>query len=432
VDLKAKPGDKVRVKTADGEYTGILMPAPQLLKTKSILLKMPNGYNMGLDWERVERVDVVEKYNVPKQKGGEPQHVSGKPVIAILSTGGTISSKVDYRTGGVYASYTASELMQSMPELSDKVNLKTEAIMNVMSEDMTPDNWVGMAEAVIKHLNSGVSGVVLTHGTDTMHYSSAALSFLLHDVSKPVVFTGAQRSVDRGSSDAFLNLRCSIALAASDFAGVSLVMHGSMEDNFCFAHSGVRVRKMHTSRRDAFKSINAKPLGKLSHEGVVEFTSEQRKRSEGECSIDCSFIDKVAFIKVSTAIDPGFVDYFVDKGVHGIVFEGTALGHVPTSGKGRSLIPSIERAGDKGIVMAMTTQCLYGRVNPFVYSNLREVSSRGVIYCEDMLPEVAYVKMMWALAKSRDLGGVGGIMLTNFVGEISERSLVDEVGCRDF
>ncbi|MCX6695484.1 MAG: Glu-tRNA(Gln) amidotransferase subunit GatD [Candidatus Altiarchaeota archaeon] len=426
MDFRANPGDKVKIKTNDGEYVGVLMPRPQLVKTESVLLKLSNGYNIGVEQGKIRSVEVLEQYKAPSAKKSELTAFPGKPVVSVLSTGGTISSKVDYRTGGVYASYTAADLMGSMPELSNKVNLKTQSVMNVMSEDMTPANWVQMAEAAAKELNSGASGVVLTHGTDTMHYSSAALSFLLNKTTKPIVFTGAQRSVDRGSSDAFLNLSCAISFAASDFAGVTLVMHGSMEDNFCFAHNGVRVRKMHTSRRDAFKSINAKPIAKISHEGVVEFLQDHKARAEGKCVVDGAFDANVAFIKVYPAMDPGVLDYFISKGVHGIVFEGTALGHVPTTVKEHSLIPGIERARDKKIPMSMTTQCLHGRVNPLVYSNLREVSSRGVIYCEDMLPEVAYVKMMWALNKSRDAGKVRGLMLTDVAGEISERTIIEE------
>ena len=426
MEFRGKAGDKVRIKTTEGEYTGILMPAPQLVKTESILLKLSNGYNIGLSKSKVTGVEILEQYRAPEAKNAKVNILPGKPTIAVLSTGGTISSKVDYRTGGVYASYTSADILESMPELADRVNLKTEAVMNVMSEDMTPSNWVSMAEAVAKQLNSGASGVVLTHGTDTMHYSSAALSFLLNGVSKPVVFTGAQRSIDRGSSDAYLNLRCAIAFASCDFAGVGLVMHGSMGDTYCLAHNGVRVRKMHTSRRDAFKSINSKPLAKLSHEGLVDFLQDHKKRSEGKCVVDGVFDTKVAFIKVYPAMDPGILDYFIDRGVHGIVFEGSALGHVPTTVKERSLIPGIERVASRGVAMAMSTQCLYGRVNPLVYSNLREVSSRGVVYCEDMLPEVAYVKMMWALGRSRDLARVRDIMLTDFAGEISGRSIIDE------
>jgi glutamyl-tRNA(Gln) amidotransferase subunit D len=351
--------------------------------------------------------------------------------VSILSTGGTIASKVDYHTGGVYASFTAEDLLESMPEITGLANIRADSIMNVMSEDMNPRLWVEIAEAVARELNSGADGVVVTHGTDTMHYSTAALSFILRNLSKPVVFTGAQRSTDRGSADSFLNLVCSIAFAKSGFSGVYLVMHGSMSDSYCLAHVGTKVRKMHTTRRDAFQSINTPPAAKISPDGKVEpLLGNLPKRSDSTVTVDSKLEGRVALIKVYPGIDPGIFDYYVERGVRGVVIEGTALGHVPTTMRETSLIPKIERMVGSGVLVAMTTQCLYGRVNPYVYANLREVSSRGVLYCGDMLPETAYVKMMWVLGKARSLEESKSLMLQNIAGEITGRTDVqDEFIC---
>jgi glutamyl-tRNA(Gln) amidotransferase subunit D len=259
-----------------------------------------------------------------------------------------------------------------------------------------------------------------------MHYSTAALSFMLKNLSKPVVYTGSQRSTDRGSSDSFLNIVCSTAFAASDFSGVYLVMHGRMSDNYCLSHIGTKVRKMHTSRRDAFKSINSKPAAKIFADGKTEPLTELPKRGSGKVELDSKLEEKVALVKIYPGMSPKIVDFYLNEGYKGIVFEGTALGHVPTTIKETSLIPFIEKARDKGVVMAMTTQCLFGRVNPHVYSNLREVSSRGVIYCEDMLPETAYVKLMWVLGHTNRPSEVKELMLKNIAGEITERSVGEE------
>jgi glutamyl-tRNA(Gln) amidotransferase subunit D len=416
-------GDKIRVELKNSVYEGILMPRPNLANKNHIVLKLSNGYNIGIDTSNIIKMNLVEAYSKkPEASKSSLALRAGKPVISILSTGGTISSKLDYRTGGVYASYTAEDMVEVAPELSNIANMKSRFLMNVMSEDMNKDLWVKIAHEVADELNSGSDGVVVTHGTDTMHYSTAALSFMLTNLGKPVVFTGSQRSSDRGSSDSFLNLICSTAFAASGFSGVYLVMHGGLSDDSCLAHLGTKVRKMHTSRRDAFRSINTKPVASISKDGVVNALSNLPQRDSSKVVVDSKMEDKVALVKIHPNMNPKIMDFYMNEGYKGVVFEGTALGHVPTAIKETSLIPYIEKARDRNIAMAMTTQCLFGRVHPYVYSNLREVSSRGVIYCEDMLPEVAFVKLMWVLGHTQKPLEVKELMLKNLVGEISESS----------
>lgn len=416
-----KPGDKVIVRTNEETFTGILMPRPKLADDKHILVKLESGYNIGINVDKIKKLELIEKHTkAKKSKNRAEKHDPKKPTVSILSTGGTISSKIDYRTGGVYASYTASELLEAAPELREIANIKSRFLMNVMSEDMNPKLWLEIAKEVAKEIPK-VDGLVITHGTDTMHYSTAALSFLLPNLSKPVVFTGSQRSSDRASSDSFLNLICSVIFATQNISGVYLVMHGSMSGNYCIAHRGTKVRKMHTSRRDAFKSINEKPVAKI-YRDRVEFLTDYKEKTNQRLRPSLRFDEKVALVKVYPGMNPEIVDFYINNGYKGIVFEGTALGHVPTTIKETSLIPKIEKAMEKGTVLAMATQCLYGRVHPSVYANLREVSSRGVIYCEDMLPEVAYVKLMWVLGQTKNPQEVKKLMLTNVAGEITERT----------
>jgi glutamyl-tRNA(Gln) amidotransferase subunit D len=426
MEQEVRPGDRVRVVLSEGAIDGVLMPRPDLADKEHVVLKLDSGYNIGIDRARVKGITLLEGHkDTALQSGTRLARQQGKPIVSILSTGGTISSKIDYRTGGVYASYTAEDLVRVAPELNSIANINSRFLMNVMSEDMNPCLWATIAEEVASELNGGSDGVVVTHGTDTMHYSTAALSFMLQGLCKPVVFTGSQRSSDRGSSDSFLNIICSTALAASDVAGVYLVMHGSMSDSYCLAHIGTKVRKMHTSRRDAFRSINARPAARILSNGIVERLSDMPARGSGKIGVDSRMEEKVALIKVCPGMNPRVIDFYINEGYRGIVFEGTALGHVPTKIKETSLIPSIERARDSNVAMAMTTQCLFGRVHPYVYSNLREVSCRGVIYCEDMLPETAYVKMMWVLAHVKNPSDVKSLMLKNISGEISKRSASD-------
>lgn len=427
MDKSLKSGDRVRVELDGKVLEGVFMPRPDLADKEHIVLKLPSGYNIGIGKSKIKSITVIEHYH---KKADEPAKSivtpSDKPLVSILSTGGTISSKVDYRTGGVYASYTAEDLIRVAPELNNLANLKSKFVMNIMSEDMNKDAWIHLAEEIAKTLNEGSSGVVVTHGTDTMHYSTALMSFMLKNLSKPVVFTGSQRSSDRGSSDSFLNIICSTAFAASEFAGVYLVMHGSMSDNYCLAHLGTKVRKMHTSRRDAFKSINARPAAKILSNGSIEIFSNLPKSREGRFEVDTKIEERVALIKVHPNMNPKVIDFYINEGYSGIVFEGTALGHVPTHVKEKSLIPAIERARDKGISMAMTTQSLFGRVNPYVYSNLRELSTRGVVYCEDMLSETAYMKLMWVLGHTSKPNEVRELMLKNIAGEITERTAPED------
>ncbi|MFH1834821.1 MAG: Glu-tRNA(Gln) amidotransferase subunit GatD [Methanobacteriota archaeon] len=425
---KPSPGDKVVVKTNDDEFVGVVLPRPSRSDKDYITLKLDNGYNIGLSQKDIKEMKVCEKhtYSNPR-KTVKQKTTNSKPTASIISTGGTISSRIDYRTGGVNASFTADDLLGFAPELEDIANIKAIPLMNVMSEDMTPHLWLDIATSISKELNSGVDGVVVTHGTDTMHYTAAALSFLLPNLGKPVVLTGAQRSTDRGSSDTFLNLICSTILATKDYAGVYLVMHGSLNDEYCIAHNGTRVRKMHTTRRDAFQSINAKPVARVFPDGrIQEVGGPSQRRTNEKTKPSLKIEEKVALIRVYPGMDPEIIDFYINKGYKGLVFEGTALGHVPTSIPKTSIIPKIEEASKKGIIMVMTTQCLFGRVHPLVYSNLREVSSRGVIYCQDMLPETAYTKLMWVLGQTRNQEDVEKQMLKNISGEISDKTDIEE------
>jgi len=420
-----KPGTIVEVKCGGKTYVGTVMPRPQLTGEGYLTLKLKSGYDIGLKESDIESVKVLEEEAPsPSPKRHAMASDPLKRTVTILSTGGTIASRLDYRTGGVYASFTAEDLVAVVPELTGLANIRTESVMNVMSEDMNPKLWSRMAEAAAKALNGGSDGVVITHGTDTMGYSAAALSFMLRDLGKPVVLTGAQKSSDRGSTDAILNLLCAVAFARSDYAGVYVVMHGSSEDTYCHAHLGTKVRKMHTTRRDAFRSINASPAARVYQDGRVEALYDGlKRRAAGPVKVESGFQEKVALVKVYPGFDPGVMDYYLGRGVKGVVIEGTALGHVPTTDPASSVIPAVERFVKAGVLVAMTTQCLYGRVNPYVYSNLRELSSRGVVYCEDMLPETAYVKMMWALGKAGSVDEARGLMLSNIAGEITEKSV---------
>ncbi|MCX6776793.1 MAG: Glu-tRNA(Gln) amidotransferase subunit GatD [Candidatus Micrarchaeota archaeon] len=426
-DLGVEIGDSVRVKRGDQVHEGILMPKQELGDPDAIVIKLSNGYSLGLKFKGSELEKLQGHKGIGfKSSEEKTKRIAGKPLISIISTGGTVASRVDYATGGVDASYRTSDIVKTVPELGE-FNIDSKFLFEIMSENMTPEHWKEMARAVYKELKTDTKGVIVTHGTDTMHFSSAALSFMLRDLNKPVVFTGSQRSSDRGSSDSFINMICSANFASKgDVAEVSLVMHGSSNDDFCYAHRGTKVRKLHTSKRDAFKSVNDEPLAKIFPDGRIEMTNgNYRKRCDGEVSLDDKLEEKVALIKTYPGMEPGIFDFYIGKKFKGFVIEGTGLGHVPTI-EGHSVISRIREATKAGIPVCITSQCLFGRVHDFVYANLRKEFEAGAMFCGDMLPEVAYVKLMHVLAHSKDLEEIKKMMLTNVAGELNERTPVLE------
>jgi len=354
----------------------------------------------------------------------------GLPKVTLLYTGGTIGSKIDYKTGGVYMLTEPAELLYDVPELSDIANIEVKHMFSIASEDMSYLEWQSIAKEVEKALNRGSRGVVITMGTDTMHYTAAALSFMLRDLDAPVIITGAQRSSDRGSSDAFMNLACAVQLAAkSDIAEVGICMHSSSSDDKCAFIRGTKARKMHTSRRDAFRPINDRPIAFVDRSLNIAYMNNYNKIKDAKKKVNAitEYESKVALIKSFPNSDPEIIDFYVDKGYKGIIIEGTGLGHVPASAGHSDMLwlDHIKKAIGKGLVIGMTSQCLYGRVHKYVYRNLRLISGLGVVYCEDMLPETAYVKLGWLLG-SYDGKKAAELLDKNIAGEIKERSRADE------
>ncbi|WP_175059121.1 Glu-tRNA(Gln) amidotransferase subunit GatD [Thermococcus sp. 2319x1] len=404
-------------------HRGLVMPPYELSKGETLTIKLDSGYNIGILIDQIVEVKILEKAK-PREEISFKEVLPkkpGLPNVTIIGTGGTIASKIDYKTGAVHAAFTAEELAKAVPEIFEIANITPKLLFNIMSEDMKPEYWKKMAHEVAKALNSGEDGVIIGHGTDTMGYSAAALSFMLRDLGKPVIFVGSQRSSDRPSSDAAMNLICSTRMAVEDFGEVAVVMHGETSDTYCLAHRGTKVRKMHTSRRDAFRSINDVPIARIWPDGRVEYLRDDyRKRRESEVWVDDKLEEKVALIKVYPGMSGELIDFLVDKGYKGIVIEGTGLGHTPNE-----IIPTIERAVEEGVAVCMTSQCLYGRVNLNVYSTGRKLLKAGVIPCEDMLPETAYVKLIWVLGHTQNLEEVRNMMLTNYAGEITPYTRFD-------
>jgi glutamyl-tRNA(Gln) amidotransferase subunit D len=438
--LKAKKlriGDRILVEKEGKSYEGLLMPRIELGDQNSIVLKLDSGYNIGIRFgpgvkieksRSIEPEDVKEEeeFELGKTKKSllEVSFDPKKPPVCLITTGGTISSRVDYRTGGVYAVSNPKELLHNVPELAEIVNIREMVTpFTKMSEDMEPHDWKLIAEAAAHKLNSGDKGVIIGHGTDTLHFTAAALSFFLQNLSKPVVLVGSQRSSDRGSSDAGMNLICAARVAVSDIAEVGICMHGSPDDTYCLFLRGTKVRKMHTSRRDAFRPINDLPLAKVWPDGRIDkINPEHKKRTDGKVELDTKFEPNIAILKAYPGSDPKVIDYYIRNGYKGFVIEGTGLGHVPTFAK-KSWISTIKKHSES-IPFVVAPQTLYGRVNPDVYTNLRILFHEAkAISGEDMLPETAYVKLGWVLGHTSSMEKIREMMLTNYAGEITKRSL---------
>ncbi len=423
---EAAPGDFVKIKTKEETIKGTLLPRSELFDKRSgdpmKILKLENGYNIGISTSRIIEIEVVKKHKQKTSRKAKRTSKNDLPKVLVISCGGTISSRVDYITGGVHANYTAEDFIDMVPELENVASIDAAHLLSKMSEDLVYDDWKSMAKLIVKEYGK-YDGFVVTQGTDTMHYSSAALSFFLEGLSKPVVFTAAQRSIDRGSTDAFMNLLSAVKFAGhSSVPGVHVCMHGTINDDFCLVHKGTKVRKMHSLRRDAFRSINDTPIAKVHYPGLeIEHMSPQPKQDEFASKIELkdAFEEKVALIHFYPNLDPGIVDYYLEKGYKGFVFAGTALGNICMEGR-NSFEKVIARLKKKGLPVVMTSQCLYGRVDPLVYSTLRRLSvDGGVIFAEDMLPEVAYIKLSWLLGQGLKKEEIREKVVTCLRGEIN-------------
>jgi len=415
-----KPGDSVRLVTIKEELEGTILESSE---PEIILIKLKSGYNIGIKKEDIKDICLVKEKEEPELKI-EFKEKKNLPYVDIIITGGTISSRVDYKTGAVKWLTQPQELFKFYPEIFEIVNIrKIKVPFMKASENMSSDDWQVIAKECEESLNNeDVKGVIVTHGTDFLHYTASALSFFLQNLNKPVVLTYAQRSSDRASSDAALNLKCSAYAAVSDIAEVMLVGHATINDDFCYAMPGTKVRKLHTSRRDAFKVVNSKPFAKIFPDGKIELLSQHNQRDNNKkTKLDAVFNDKVAMLKITPGQNPDILDCYLKEN-QGIILEVSGLGHVPMSEEAKySWLPKIKKARDHGVTICASPQTIFGRLNPLVYSPGRSLMKAGVIFLEDMLSETAFVKLGWVLAHKEWKSKVKEKMLQPFAREISDR-----------
>ncbi|MBM4161067.1 MAG: Glu-tRNA(Gln) amidotransferase subunit GatD [Ignavibacteria bacterium] len=409
----------VEIRTDRGTYTGIILPRSETADPHHIVLKLRVGYNIGIAARRIRSITIQGRkeahYKIPEK---EFPYDPKRPLVKLLGTGGTIASRLDYRTGAVIPAFSPGELYGSVPELADICNLETEKLYGVFSENMAPEQWRGTAEAIGREIRRGVQGIVIGHGTDTMHHTAAILSFMVQNSPIPIVMVGSQRSSDRPSSDAAFNLMHSVKAAAeSDLAEIMVCMFGPTSDMYGLLHRGTRVRKMHSSYRSTFRTIGDIPLAMVSREKITPLTHDyKRRRSDRNVVINTAFEELVSIVYYYPNMRPDIIDSLIDNGYKGIVIAGTGLGHV-----NKPLYPALRRAQEKNIAVYMTVQTLWGYVQMYVYDTGRDMMELGVVPMANMLPEVAYVKLGWALGQTNDLAKVREIMFTPIAGEITER-----------
>ncbi|BFH74320.1 Glu-tRNA(Gln) amidotransferase subunit GatD [Sulfurisphaera javensis] len=412
-------GDIIEIQKDNITIKGVLMPSYSK-DDDIIVIKLDNGYNVGISLKGINNFRIIEKKTVPPTTKAEEKKKEEKSEVKIISTGGTIVSKIEYETGAVRPALTTEEIINFMPEIKEIAKIDAEVLFSILSENMKPEYWIKIAESAKKALDNGNLGVVIAHGTDTMAYTASALAFSFKSLTGPIVLVGSQRSSDRPSSDSPINLYSAILVAKNaPFAEVTVNMHGESSDTYTLVHRGVKVRKMHTSRRDSFQSINDIPIAKVYwKDKEIKLLRDDYFTRREKNELDAKFDTRVFLLKYYPGMRADIIDYLIASGIRGIIIEGTGLGHTSTE-----LLEAFRKASKDGIFIGMTSQCLFGRVNMNVYTTGRQLQEVGVTPLEDMLPETAIVKLMWVLAHESDLDNIRKLMLTNLAGEMNYRHI---------
>jgi len=412
-------GDWIRVNDREGR----LMPKPKTGDSEIIVLKQDNGYNIGL---KPEKIELIEKNEASEKASEKIQHSEDRPDILILHTGGTIASRVSYEEGGVKPAFEPEDLVEMYPELAEEVNIHSEVVAQMLSEDMEPEHWVEIAET-IDELKDNYDGVIVGHGTDTMSYTGAALSLMLKGIDTGVLLVGAQRSSDRPSSDASMNMYCAAKfLTGTDFTGFGVCMHSSTNDTECNILPAHKVRKMHTSRRDAFKALNSEKIGAVNYENDnIEFEGLEEKKYEKNFDVSSD----IAVIKSRPGMKAEELDFVLENDYEGLVVEGTGLGHLPVNSfddKTQHHEEILEKLGliAEKIPVVMASQCLNGRVNMNIYDAGVKIQNAGVVSAGDMHPELAYVKLAWSIGNTSSRDDALELFQEDINGEITERSMI--------
>lgn len=418
--LSIKAGDSISYSREGLRIIGMLLPNSDAGDKNCLKIKLPSGYNVGvkMDGAKIEKIKSKEKKTTPQVIKGLSTPKNAKK-IALITTGGTIAAKVDYKTGAVSAKINSSDFLAMYPGLEALANIEVYSAMNILSENMKPSDWAKIAQVAKEAIDDGAYGVVITHGTDTMGYTAAALAYALENLGVPIIITGSQRSPDRPSSDAHQNMKCSIYAALSDLSGVYVCMHSSTSDDFNYLHYATRTRKMHTSGRWAFKSIGASPVAKIYPDSKIEILDKKiSHRKNSELVLKNKFSDKVHMAWAYPGISKSAVLNWSE--FDGVVIAGTGFGHISSD-----VLDAVQELIESKTTIVMAPQCFEGRMMLQTYSTGRQLEDLGVIgnSC-DWLAESAYVKLCWVLAQTKDSKKISELMTKPMCGDITEFSAV--------
>jgi glutamyl-tRNA(Gln) amidotransferase subunit D len=419
-ELGIRVWSQVKLRNDAGSvFEGVILPRSETFDDLHVVVKMLNGYNVGV---HVDRIVAIEEtgykesiYKIPEKEFPSRPNL---PKVTLLGTGGTIASRLDYRTGAVIPAFTPGELYGAVPELADICNLTTKKLFGVFSENMAMEQYIALAKAIGEEVEAGADGIVIGHGTDTMGHTAAILSFMVQDSPVPIVMVGSQRSSDRPSSDAALNLIHSVRTAAyGDVAEVMICMFGPTSDRYGLLHCGTRCRKMHSSYRSTFRTIGDVPLAMVSRDSFTRLAKEYRPRDKSRrIKIDAVYDDRTTILYYYPGMHPDLVDALVEKGYHGIVIAGTGLGHV-----NKPLYPALKRAIQAGVHIVMAVQTIWGYAQMYVYDTGRDLLDIGIVPLDNMLPETALMKLSWVLGHTRDHDEVMRMMRAPVNREITPR-----------
>ncbi|MCY3414682.1 MAG: Glu-tRNA(Gln) amidotransferase subunit GatD [Candidatus Heimdallarchaeota archaeon] len=411
---------EISIKKGEALYEGVILPRSEHTQEGILVIKVDTGYNIGVEINKeCEIKEIGFRKGHYKLPDVSVKHDPSLPNISLLGTGGTVASRLDYRTGAVLPAFTPEELFSAVPELMSICNLKPRKIYSILSENFKPEFWVKTAQEVLNEFKSGSKGVIIGHGTDTMGFTGAALSFFFKNLEAPIVLVGSQRSSDRPSSDGPRNIIMASHIAAhADLAEVVVSMHGTSNDTYNLIHRGSRVRKMHSSRRDAFRTMSDMPLGKIDDNMTISFFKDdvRPRGANNDVYIESKIDTKVAMHYFYPGMQADIIESSIDNGYHGMVLIGTGLGHINSD-----LFPALERAQEEEIPVCMVVEPLYGYTNLRVYETGRDMLARGVFEGANMLPSAAYAKMIWTLGQTQNISEVKRIMTTNIAGEITNR-----------
>jgi len=308
--------------------------------------------------------------------------------LLLLATGGTIASVEGEE--GLVPGLSAEELLQYFDDNSQTVDVTCKILMNRDSTNMQPEHWAVMARAIAANYEK-YDGFVITHGTDTLAYTSAALSYMLQNLNKPVVITGSQVPISFKQTDAKKNVSDSIRFAMEDIGGVFVVFDGRVI-------IGTRAVKMRTKSYDAFESINH-PYVAAIQEKTIHYYWKPSQTNSGNLAVDTSLCPDVCLLKLHPGTKPEIFDY-LKTAYKGIIIESFGNGGLPF--EERNLLPKLQELVNAGVAVTISTQCLEEGQDLYLYEVGRKVAQYDVILSADMNTEAIVAKLMWTLGKTMD------------------------------